>query len=604
MTVDHVSQVRDEDAVPAERPAAARTGNFVRQLLILLAVYGCYRYLLSLSQTYFLESDNASIMLAARDILRGNLVLRGWWLPSDTFWLTEMPFYAAGLAFRGFAPILMNEVPTALYLGLLVIAAVAVLSPFEYGTAVRTRIGMIALLAGLVPLLFPSDVLGAFALRGPYRIANISVVLCAFLLMQYARLRGSGHRSTRPLVASAALLAAAMVSDPMTLWFGIAPAILASGVLIWRNPARWRGPAIVPASVAITGWLAAKIVLAIIRFFHGFTPVGQVASFVDFSHLGTNISLFIQGILELFGANFFGLAASAGTLPVLLRLLGCLAVMAAIAWTWRDAREHDDLLSLLLASATILIIAAFVFSGIPHNPAAARYLIPLVVFGCVLLGRGARRIQIPAAPKGRLAVVVLALTIMGLYAVTPIARLRHPAAAVEKLNSADIFWPSVNTLASWLRVKGLSVGYAPYDAASIITVVTRGNVTVRPAWYIAPPDSKLKVRQEGTPSGDEVHAREWYAKCDWYRDPRARFVVARGDWEGGRLNLRTATLVFGRPTAVYTVAEWTVFEWDHPVHPRLTAFRAGRARQWIIRHFMKGIAQSTLLRPFVESPCS
>jgi hypothetical protein len=55
---------------------------------VLFAVY------LRLSRTSPENSDQANILLAASDMLHGNLLLRGWYLTDVSFYTTEVPQYA------------------------------------------------------------------------------------------------------------------------------------------------------------------------------------------------------------------------------------------------------------------------------------------------------------------------------------------------------------------------------------------------------------------------------------------------------------------------------------------------------------------------------
>ena len=68
------------------------------------------------------NSDNASIILEGRAMLHGNLILRGWYLPSDSFMTSEMPLDALGsLFFTGVQ--LLKITPALLYATTVVAAA-------------------------------------------------------------------------------------------------------------------------------------------------------------------------------------------------------------------------------------------------------------------------------------------------------------------------------------------------------------------------------------------------------------------------------------------------------------------------------------------------
>ena len=52
------------------------------------------------ARVYPVSSDDATGVLEAAAVLRGNVLLRGWTLSSASFALTDLPFYVAGMALR------------------------------------------------------------------------------------------------------------------------------------------------------------------------------------------------------------------------------------------------------------------------------------------------------------------------------------------------------------------------------------------------------------------------------------------------------------------------------------------------------------------------
>ena len=60
-------------------------------LFIFFAIYGIYLFF-AFAQVP-MDSDFASLVLEANDILSGNIFLNGWYLTGATFILSEMPFY-------------------------------------------------------------------------------------------------------------------------------------------------------------------------------------------------------------------------------------------------------------------------------------------------------------------------------------------------------------------------------------------------------------------------------------------------------------------------------------------------------------------------------
>jgi hypothetical protein len=96
----------DEAAGPGSTPSPwyvrrrrwVETAGFAVFAAVLFAVY------LRLSRTSPENSDQANILLAASDLLHGNLLLHGWYLTDVSFYTTEVPQYALLEIFFGVHP--------------------------------------------------------------------------------------------------------------------------------------------------------------------------------------------------------------------------------------------------------------------------------------------------------------------------------------------------------------------------------------------------------------------------------------------------------------------------------------------------------------------
>src|SRR5271163_2215844 len=86
----------DEAAGPGSAPSqwSASRRRWIEVAAFALAAAALFAVYLRLSRTVPENSDQANILLAASDMLHGNLLLHGWYLTDVSFYTTEVPQYA------------------------------------------------------------------------------------------------------------------------------------------------------------------------------------------------------------------------------------------------------------------------------------------------------------------------------------------------------------------------------------------------------------------------------------------------------------------------------------------------------------------------------
>ncbi len=60
---------------------------------------------------YPVSSDDATGVLEAASVVRGNPLLKGWTVSNISFWTTDLPLYVAGVALKGLDPALLHRFP-------------------------------------------------------------------------------------------------------------------------------------------------------------------------------------------------------------------------------------------------------------------------------------------------------------------------------------------------------------------------------------------------------------------------------------------------------------------------------------------------------------
>jgi hypothetical protein len=320
--------------------------------------------------------------------------------------------------------------------------------------------------------------------------------------------------------AVAVLLTWVVVSDQVAVFDAAAPLAVVCGIRALHAVVRERKPLAsqwFELSLAVAGVVsfgAAKLITAAITRAGGYfgLPLKVVPTPVHL--LPAHFVLTMEGILNLYGADFFGVSAgnvwgpdsgSLGTtVAVIIALVHLVGVGLAIWGVCPAFRRFfsDDLIASLLAAGIVINLAAYVFSVDPVTLFDTREMLALLPFGAALAGRlltgSLARARLEPMLAGVLACYVIALG----YAVA------QPAVPDAE-----------QSVVGWLEDHHLSTGLGTYTDGNIITLDSGGRVAIRTASW----------RTTG------AVPRDFESKASWY-DPRvsyANFIVSNSA-DGGR----------------------------------------------------------------------
>jgi len=472
-----------------------------------------------------LDSDNANGVLEAADMLRGNLILRGWWLSGDNFLTTDLPLYAAGVAIFGVSPRTARYVGAAVYaltVGLVVLLARRRGS--EPGGWLRMLIafGLTAVPAAGIEV--------QSVLRGPYHITTTLFLLVCFWLIDRWESRWTA-------VVVFVLLTLTQAGDPLALVLGALPMIVVTGLRAARRRGGWDGQLLLAALGSVLG---ARLLPALINGLHGFSTIPLAPAFISFDDLAKHTLLILHLTLLTFGADFFGLGLGRTAAQPLVRAVALLFV-AAVTWTvfrrWRQGHELEPAegegrrVSELLVAGLLLFMAALLFSDQAGDLGGIRYMAPVLFFGAALAGREGIRLFLRSGPQQLLAAGVALLLLSAGWST-------YKAAPVPDRPTA---------LVPWLERHGLREGLAGYWEASSVTL-----------------ESKDQVRVRGiAPVGQRFGPFRWASKAEWYDPSRhdARFVLIDGR-AAGALNKGSVESAFGTPSQEAEVDGYVILTYD------------------------------------------
>jgi hypothetical protein len=512
----------------------------------LLAGAALFTVYLRLSETYPLNSDSANILLMGWDLLHGHLLLHGWYMSDVSFYPTELPQYALLESLLG--PHMQTaHVAAAMTYTLTFLFAVLLARSGSTGreALIRTLIA-----AGI--MLAPQLGLGVFALDLSVGHIGTSIPL----LLTWLLLDRVSARWYVP-VLTAALLAWALVADPIVYVVGVGPlgAVAAARVIRglvsdgghWtdRIARQWYDLSL--GAAAVTATALAWVVNNLLSALGGYTVNRLPFYLTSWHHLHNNAQAAWK-VLEIFGANYTGLSG-VWLILAFLHMASVFVVLWAlvrVAWRFFSVSLVDQ----VLAVAIVLNVALYVLTNASDE--AAHEVAIILPFGAVLAARvltrkvravnGAAAKDQPAASSGlarriRLASFVAGIGVLAGYTAGLGYEISQPTAP-----------PANTSLAPWLLDHHLTYGLSGYWTSSSVTVDSGGRVEIRALMQFT------------------MKRDLWMSNVSWY-DSRlhyANFIVL--DSRPGFMNhWEPRALVrkyFGRPTRIYHTGPYTVLVWS------------------------------------------
>ncbi|HUB20850.1 MAG TPA: hypothetical protein VMA97_00425 [Streptosporangiaceae bacterium] len=545
-------------AVRAEGTVRTRARSAWRPVMVVLAAVGLFFLYLRQSGSVPLSSDGASVVLQARAVLHGNLLLHNWRLADVTFYTTELPQYALIESVLGLNAWVVHVGAAMTYTLLVVLAAVLASggrppqTPPHGGTArppVPPR-GRALLAAGIMvaPQLSATQIV---LLSPDHTGTGVPLLVTWLIIDRVTPDRWKAARWVVPLVVFA-ILTWTMVGDSIVLVTCIAPLVLV--VLIRSCPglirrgerpaSRWYELSLAGAA-ALAGGLGSagpRIISAL-----GGYRQAPVESDTTVAALQHQSWVTLQAVLELFGANVFDARPAIEVVFVWLHLAGAILVIWALGLALARFFRFQDLVIPVFAVAIVFNVVAYMFSAHALDILGAREIAAVLPLGAVLAGRLLAEPLLGAAQTGRRTrrwlVPALMVVIAGYLGTLGYAAAQPPAP------------PANQPLANWLAAHRLTDGLAGYWQANSTTLASGGRVKV----------SGVTVAPDG-----ELVPYEWEAEDTNYDPSRhdATFMVA-----GGPSQLLwaqpAAVRTFGPPQRTYQYDGYTIMVWDTNLLSRL-----------------------------------
>jgi hypothetical protein len=474
-----------------------------------------------------------------------------------TYYTTEIPQYMLIELVRGLGPEVEHIAGAATYT-LLVLAA----GLLARGRATG-RDGLVRLVVGAGIMLAPQFGNATHLLLSqPDHLGTQLPLLLVFLLLDRA------PRRWYVPVAAGAVLTWVIIADRVALLDAAVPLVLVCGarallaVLRHRKSlaSQWYDLSLVAASVL--SFVVATLAVRLISDLGGYQVTPLAAIRAPIGEIPKHVALTLEGILNVYGADFFhlsngsllgpglgGLPMAAGIALAAVHLAGVALAVWGFFRAFRYFFDPSDLISPVLATAIAVNVTAYVLSVVPVGVFDTREIIAVLPFGAALAGRmvPGRLAGVPRRLKPVLACA--SACVLACY----VAALGYGAAQPSVANSEQAIVP-------WLEAHHLTTGLGTYNEANLITLDSGGRVAIRTvSWQFT----------RDVP-------RSFESRADWF-DPRhnyANFIVTNtadttpnrdGSLRRSSMipRLAIAALHAGPPVHVYHYKRFTIMVWDH-----------------------------------------
>jgi hypothetical protein len=374
-------------------------------------------------------------------------------------------------------------------------------------------------------------------LLSPDHVGTAVPLMAIWLVMERAQPAAGRPRRWYLPVVIGLMLAWVVIADRMAVTAAVIPLVLVCGIRAYRGLVQHREPLakrwfeLSLGASAIGSVGAASAALRLIGWLGGFTVLPVNTTFASPSSMPVHLWLTAEGVLGLYGADFFGMHVGLAAMIALVHMAGLALAIWAVCRGVRRFFRCDDLLVQVLVVAVLVSLAIYVFSIFPVTVYNTREIGVVLPFGAVLAGRLLAGSLIQARLLPALSAVLLC------YALALAQGAAQPARPAHDQN-----------LANWLSSHHLTAGLAEYAQANNTTLDSRGQILLlAPSWHRPQPAART----------DED-------KVSWF-NPRlhnANFVVlTTADGPRSAIPYAEVIATFGRPRRTYHVREFTIMVW-------------------------------------------
>ena len=515
-------------------------------LCLFFSIYGIYLFF-AFAQVP-MDSDFASLVLEANDILNGNILLKGWHLTNAPFTFTEIPFYVLGSAFFGINVWSYIFANMAMVLSLFFFGFLLIFDRTDHPFNLFHLI-FIAI-AG-----FPNPYLMQ-TLRGHVGLFVIifAALYCLKLINNLPEYSQQGKRLT---IIFLILVVLGTASDIFIFPILIAP-ILFISVFKFINFIEITEKEKRIFWLTILGVIFGKVCEKALVWAGG-APTSKRPSTFTYNNLyeiPQTILKYIDYIFNTFGCNLnqvsvFSLESIIKIIHLGILIWGTIIVFQTIKDFLR--KEKADSLSLIISLGIVFLTILIIILPFLQDPLTGRYFSYFPTAYAILIIRSIQinKIFVRFIPHTKISIKI-PLEILSLFVIL---------FSIQPISISRIVTPQ-DRLATFLRDNGLIEGYSDFWNSNHVIVSSKDRVRVRPIVFSA-------NKKTGERFAQPLY---WFSKSEWYKNPNANFVVIKtqGDYAGYH-NVKTENVLqyFGEPLQKLEFEDYMIFVYPKGISEKI-----------------------------------
>lgn len=504
----------------AKRIVSTRLGRLIGITLFFCVIWTIYTII---SMSTQLHSDAVAGYISAMDVAKGNIFLSGWAFNTGFLYTTEVPWNAIISLF-------VKNMALGTYLGFGFIYAMMVMTALFVGGRKEQGFSILRAFVVFALIGLPSVTLVSTSLNVTAHLGSLAYMLLVFYLIQNGKIR-----------LSFLIMTLSFFGDDFSIYVTGLPIVLAC-LLKWRE-VYYRRIIIMSFVAYLTSRGLLKLIELLGCTVDGSLRIGNM--FAEQDVVLSNTGSTLIGILNLFGANFFGhYFSDTSTIAILLHVLGVCAVGFAV---FRGIKyyKNQDFINTTLIIAIIFIILVRTITPFGQLESTVRYMVLIVFYGAVLLARSfdfeslfhqfIKRIDTKESyMKFSKPVIVGLCSIYFLSFSFGIDMNPRMADSAQK------------NIAHFLEQNNLQKGLADYWSANIVTTYSNDKVKVRAIYEAA----------------DSIYPFKYISKEEWFQDSFEFILINK---PMNPFKEETLKKIFGTPSSILQFQDYKIYLFNSPI---------------------------------------
>lgn len=477
-----------------------------------------------------ISSDNTTMLPVAKDLLCGNILLKGWTLGTNNFLFTETIFYAIFMLFGCSCQFMIHFIPAA------VISTLAVFCLYFFiykDNTLRTQASKNIFLMCAMTVVF-LGIVGrgaAYTLINPNSHNNLYIftAVCIVLVLNYMR-----TEQLKYLIIYDILAVLMSFSESVTSMVLFAPVgLFCVYKIIFVKVDRKKG--VILLSNSIGAFIASKLLTVLVAFAGGVYTRGLPLGLAHPRYYPGRIFGFLKEMLLLFGfRKVDGIVVTPETLLnnvfVCIVVLGCTVILIYNLVRFFKLSDLDRLLFLL-------VIVNLGLSVITDVVVYHRYIAPAFIFGFILCARTLISCMERLSFYKKLYRFLAVITVFMLIVRVKDVILMPKFAAEEKVVMEEI----VN--------RGWGDGYGDFWCASMPSFYSGFTTDIYPVY----------TNENGLFGYEEL------VKSSWFREKDKHFVITFSGNASGFINNERLFEILGEPDDGFEYGSYQVFYYERDI---------------------------------------